>query len=558
MPFYERQPYIQALHQIVKEVMRGDIRIPRFQRPGTLTTWRPEQRGDLLDSLYRGFPVGTILLWSTTTAIPTHDVVGGFRVPRLQDPRGVRRLLLDGHQRLSTLVQILGPGLVADLASEGAQVGTAPPDSDEPAGAAERWVFDLDAEDKSDNSRERFVLLKSDQQPKPTQVPLNIVLDRTTLNRWIRGGLMADPQRLNEEQSLEADRLRDRLREYSMPVAVLAADSLKEATESFKRINSSGTPMSDFHMVAALAFDERHDPQQQFAEARAEYLAPIGWTGVSDTDVLRVAAGIDEKKNPAQIEVAELADRLRKDRGLIERAFQAVAGATQLLRRCGVLGPESLPYTWQLITLAVHLGRASAHEAPSSFDEAFAPAAERWFWLTTYGEVFAGVNSAVVDRSLSALSDMLGGKPWTRMERDVSRQVRPLDGFDFRTARSKACALSMARIQDAWRLDGPAHQALTKGVESMQLLLPRGKRSRFWHLTIVTPEQSVSQIRDALRRRDRGENPEPGDRELLERLGVEANDTGSLEDLLIIRRDRLLGVERSFVENLGLSWAQIG
>src|SRR5262249_9425188 len=152
-------------------------------------------------------------------------------------------------------------------------------------------------------------------------------LDRTELNRWIRQAP------LTEEQNLAADSLRDRLREYSMPVAVLAADSLKEATESFKRINSSGTPMSDFNMVAALAFDEKVDPQQQFAEARAEHLAPIGWDGVSDTDVLRVATGI-EKKNPAQIDVNDLADRLRKDRGLIERAFQAVAAATHLLRAC--------------------------------------------------------------------------------------------------------------------------------------------------------------------------------------------------------------------------------
>jgi hypothetical protein len=549
VPYYERQPYIQALHQIVKEVMRGDIRVPRFQRPGTQTTWRPEQRGDLLDSLYRSFPVGTILLWSTTTPIPTFDVIGGFRVPPLADTRAIRRLLLDGHQRLSTLVQILGPGLVADLASEGIQVVTEPRANGESSEQTEQWVFELDPGGRSDNSRERFVLLKPDQKRTSSQVPLNTVLDRTELNRWIRQAPVTD------EQSRAADSLRDRLREYSMPVAVLAADSLKEATESFKRINSSGTPMSDFHMVAALAFDEKHDPQQQFSEARDEHLAPIGWGGVSDTDVLRIAAGI-EKKNPAQLEVADLADRVRKDRGLIERSFQAVAAASELLRACGVLGTESLPYAWQLITLAVHLGRASAPNAPAPFDAASIPAAQRWFWLTTYGEVFAGANSAVFDRTLAALGDMLLGLHWNKMERDVTRQVRPVAGFDFRTARSKACALAMARHQDGGHVDGPAHRALVRGVDAMQLLFRSGRRSKWWHLAIVTPDQGVLQLREALKLAVAGlRGPEVAT--VLERLGVEATDGGSLDDLLVARHDHLLAEERKFVDELelGLAWA---
>jgi hypothetical protein len=548
MPFYERQPYIQALHQIVKEVMRGDIRVPRFQRPGTQMTWRPEQRGDLLDSLYRGFPVGTVLLWSTPTPIPTHNVVGGFRIPPPPDTPGViHRLLLDGHQRLSTLVQILGPGLLADLSSEGTQVGPAQEDS-EREDPTERWVFELNVDEKSDNSRERFMLLKPEQKPTATQVPLEIILHRSRLNRWVRDANLSD------DLETAVDSLRDRLREYSMPVAVLAADSLKEATESFKRINSSGTPMSDFHMVAALAFDEENDPQQQFAAARAEHLSPIGWSGVSDTDVLRVAAGLDEKKNPAKLDVAELADRLRRDRGLIERAFQAVVEATRILRDCGVLGPEALPYTWQLITLAVYLGRASTLDSPPASDQAFTSAARRWFWITTYGEVFAGANSAVVDRSLHALSDMIAGRDWDSMERDVTRQVRPVNSFDFRTARSKACALAMARYQDLDQVNGPAHQALTTGVDAMQLLYARGKRSQWEHLAIVTPDVGLSGMRDALKRRMSG-NPAPGDEEILRRLGVETTDTGLLENLLAARRDRLLAAERTFVDSLGLTWA---
>ena len=410
-------------------------------------------------------------------------------------------------------------------------------------------MFELDSTDKADGSRERFVLLKLDQEPTASQVPLDIVLDRASLNRWIR----VRQTTLNDDQIAAADGLRDRLREYAMPVAVLAAESLKEATESFKRINSSGKPMSDFHMVAALAFDSASDPRQQFAEARAEYLAPIGWDAVSDSDVLGVCAGL-AKQNPAKLDVDDLANNLRKDHELIPRAFRVVAAAAELLRGCGVCGPEALPYAWQLITVAVFLGRTSAL---TPLGEVATAAVHRWFWLTTYGEVFAGGNSAVFDRSILALGKMLEGGSHNAMERDVTRKVRPVGGFDFRSARSKACALAMARYQDRGQLDGPAHRGLATGVEAMQLLVARGQRSTWWHLAIVTPDHGVALLRNALKRCAIG-SAEVGDDDVLSWLGVEAGDTGQVVDLLAARRDRLLSAEKKFVCELGLEWASGG
>ena len=134
MPFYERQPYIQPLPSILAEVMRGEIRVPQFQRPGTEVTWTSDQRGDLLDSVYRGFPIGTVLLWSTKQDIRTMERIGGFGVPTPIPGRPLR-LVLDGHQRLSTLVSILGPGL--DDESLSAKL-TAEDDNER-----ERWFFDL-------------------------------------------------------------------------------------------------------------------------------------------------------------------------------------------------------------------------------------------------------------------------------------------------------------------------------------------------------------------------------------------------------------------------------
>lgn len=440
-------------------------------------------------------------------------------------------------------MQILGAGLIDELAAGGIQIT---PISNE-LSSKERWVFELD---DAPTIRERFVLLKRGVEPSPTQLPLGLVLNRAAVNRWIR---KHDPD-LTPAQEQAVDAVRDRLREYNMPVAVLAADSLDEATESFKRVNSSATPMDDFHMVAALAYEADNDPNEQFDQARTEYLAPIGWGTIANIDILRVVMGIKERRNPAKLDVAELAKRIREDRNLIKRAFQLVAAAAQLLGKCGVLGPWALPYAWQIIILAVHLGRTFAETIPSSFDDAYSEAVGRWFWLTTYGEVFSGLNSSIVDRSLAALQDLIEGKDWSKMSRDVTNEVRPVVSFDFRTARSKASALLMARFQDQGDLHGAAHQSLTTGGGALQLAHARGRRSCWWDLAIVTPEYGVTAIRDALRRRERNDVASTEDQTLWERLGIPANATGNIEELLAARRDRLLEAEKEFVTKLGLAW----
>ncbi|MEW6269191.1 MAG: DUF262 domain-containing protein [Thermodesulfobacteriota bacterium] len=44
-------------------IERGELRLPEMQRQ---YIWRSTRVRDLLDSLYRGYPSGAILIWETT------------------------------------------------------------------------------------------------------------------------------------------------------------------------------------------------------------------------------------------------------------------------------------------------------------------------------------------------------------------------------------------------------------------------------------------------------------------------------------------------------------
>ena len=59
-----------TIHELVAKVGRGDIRLPEMQRR---YVWRQTRVRDLLDSLYRGYPSGTILTWETDEIVTTRD-----------------------------------------------------------------------------------------------------------------------------------------------------------------------------------------------------------------------------------------------------------------------------------------------------------------------------------------------------------------------------------------------------------------------------------------------------------------------------------------------------
>lgn len=89
-----------SVSQLVDLVERGELRLPEMQRQ---YVWRATRVRDLLDSLYRGYPSGSILVWETEQEQPVRDL----SVAQNTNPFAGHKLLLDGQQRLTSLSAIL-------------------------------------------------------------------------------------------------------------------------------------------------------------------------------------------------------------------------------------------------------------------------------------------------------------------------------------------------------------------------------------------------------------------------------------------------------------------
>jgi len=90
-----------SVRELVDKVQHGELTLPEMQRR---YVWPATRVRDLLDSLYRGYPSGTILVWETDEEIETRELaVKSSKTPTTSQ----KLLLLDGQQRITSLSAIL-------------------------------------------------------------------------------------------------------------------------------------------------------------------------------------------------------------------------------------------------------------------------------------------------------------------------------------------------------------------------------------------------------------------------------------------------------------------
>src|SRR5690242_6845572 len=95
-----------SLNGVIAQIKTGKIVLPAMQRP---FVWKEARITKLIDSMLRGFPLGTALLWKTATMQRFRrfqaDVQpdAGITIDFDSDASTERYLVLDGQQRLTSL-----------------------------------------------------------------------------------------------------------------------------------------------------------------------------------------------------------------------------------------------------------------------------------------------------------------------------------------------------------------------------------------------------------------------------------------------------------------------
>lgn len=513
-------PILPRLSTIINELNGGVYVIPEFQRP---SVWRDEQRLALLDSIVKGLPIGSLLVWrSATRRLKTYPKIAGIKVPELREGSDKYTYLIDGHQRISTLFGAL----------------VRPPVLRTPEDAR-GWplYYELGTEESP------AFRLPPTRGPVPLHwLPLDILLDGKALYRF-REGLFKEGE---DDKAEEAERIANVFKDYIIPVVPLVTEDLDLVTDAFVRINSQGSGMTEAHMLRALTYlKEDIDTDKGFRQIR-DAIRQTGWGSVPDqtlVNCLKASFGLDVYRSS----VRELNDRLREDPTALKRLEDALVESVELLRSLGVAGWGALPYAYQLVTLA-----ALACAAPGTLAER-SETLHRWFWRTTYGEYFTGQTGGQIRRDIELLARAPAGED-SEIGRgaEVQRIARTSKG----TVRTKAYLLFLAHGVEDPDARAQAEQAVALNHESrrsLPVLFPgsdKELRRDPGNLVNVSQEE-LPKLRQAMKRRG-------GVRALASRYGLPPEALALLPDEAAFvhkRREILLDQEEGFIRSLGLSLA---
>lgn len=326
------------ISQLVALVAAGKIRIPKFQRP---PRWDRNNRLELFDSIYRGYPIGTLLFWRR--AAPAETIRLGtlqIKAPNMPDALWV----VDGQQRLRTLaLALLPPELHADK-------------------PIEEILFDVTAV--------RF-LTAGGSAPSSKRFPLRGAHETRGTLQWLR------EHEIGEDEYGRIAHLSDRLQNFEVPAYVVETDEEADLRLIFDRTNTSGKRLRRAEVFHALSTSNLLDSGDQPNLRRLDPVANEYAFGTIAPDTLLKCVLAIRSPDITRDFRGELERPSAERFADIEHASSALGHAVRFLQEDAKIPHyRLLPYQFLLVCLVRYF---AFHPAPQPFTRV---ALRRWFWRT--------------------------------------------------------------------------------------------------------------------------------------------------------------------------------
>ena len=252
------EPTTKNFSNLMNDVFTGKLKIPQFQRE---YVWSMQKSAKLLDSIVKGYPVGTFIIWKTKERLRSVRNIGDLDLPE-PDKGDYVNFVLDGQQRITSLVAALKGETIKR--SDGREEDFS------------RIVIDLDAEEN-----ESVVKTYDDKSEQHTTIQLNTLL---------YGGLTA-LTKYDRKYHRKLDDYKKRIESYNYSIIQVSDTPIDIATEIFTRTNEGGTRLSTFEIMVAKTYDydKNFDLSERF-KALIENLEDVDYETLPDSSVLQTVS----------------------------------------------------------------------------------------------------------------------------------------------------------------------------------------------------------------------------------------------------------------------------
>ena len=291
------KPMIENLSELMDKVTSGRVKIPRFQRD---FVWSLNKSANLLDSIIKGYPVGTFIIWKTKERLRSVRNVGSMDLP--DPPAGdYVHFVLDGQQRITSLIAALrgenilrGDGRKEDFGS---------------------ILADLEAKEG-----EPIVRMDDGKAERRSTIGLKMLYD----------GKLTDLTKYDTKYHKKLTKYSDTLKAYAFSVIEIDDEPIHVATEIFTRMNEGGTRLSTFEIMVAKTYDpEAGFDMGERSKALIEELEDVGYETLPYASILQTVSLVLEGECKRKIILSLEKKRIIDD---WDRVMDAIRAAVDYLR----------------------------------------------------------------------------------------------------------------------------------------------------------------------------------------------------------------------------------
>lgn len=367
------RPEVLHLPTLLRRVESGEIRVPDFQRK---FVWKEKQIIELLESVYKGYPIGSLLFWRAESSQLRYDAKRSYPLPKVEKARDPVSFLLDGQQRLTSLYGCLY------LPSDKRKT--------------------VDVFNVVFNLRDRKFVHWDESVGKSGFVHLSDLFSPAAFlaaQRDLQGE--ADWNRLLDESV----KLHAVFQEYMVPTVTIEKRRVNEVVEIFERVNRTGTKLSSVDFMRAATWSSGFDLGREIAGVHRK-IKTLGFDISSETIVKVISIALDTPPLPDSMldlrnrPAAELKEGVRRARTALRRAIHF------LKEELCVYSDVYVPYEGQLLVLV----RVFLDSDLDSLPDVAREIATRWFIATSLNEALRGKPDHVVAGLVEQAAQVAAGE----------------------------------------------------------------------------------------------------------------------------------------------------
>ncbi len=373
-----------TFQDLISGITNRTIQIPPFQRS---FVWDSSDIRYLLDSIYRGYPIGSFIFWKTNRDLPRTRNIGNISLENKDVRKGSEiSYVLDGQQRITSLYAAVKEATIEDERF--------------------RFLFDLRGKkfivskiEEEDNEN----LRKKDRENLQISIGTIFTESRSSYRQIIR--------QYPEEYEANLDNIYDRFVSYRFSVIQVIdqnlsneekqSEGVRQVVRMFSRINETGRKLTVVAKMVARCWGEGFDLRESLDTffAREKELEAI-----REETLLQSASVILNYKKARSRDILERTN-IRKLETEWDNIISSFLLAVEFIRsKMKIRKLDYLPFDIVLVPLSYIFYRKAA------LNHRETQHVEKWFWRACLSNRYDSTVEARIEEDCAALDDVLNGK----------------------------------------------------------------------------------------------------------------------------------------------------